>query len=369
MRMKKIFSLFAIALFAISATAATELFNPSTASILETYFAPNWNPDGVSTATYNATTGTISVDLKSQFYGQWQAQVKLKHNVVFNPAKQYVFSAKFHSTIALGGVTVKMDDNVAPVYDNQINLPANSDYVYTSEAANGIEGNNQILVFDFGWATPCQITISEISIKEVGDAVAPPTVEHPAAAPVPTRDATEVFSIYSDVYTSNVIRVTGGWSQTTVEQEVQLAEGDKAFYYTKCNYLGWEFNHSSTIGDMSAYPRFHMDIYVAEAGSIQFTPIWGADALKTYTLQAGWNTIDIDLVTEFVGINLANIIQIKWDKMPATCYIDNVYFYKPVSTEVDNIIIENHATKVIENGQLFIIRNGVKYNITGSVVR
>ena len=108
---------------------------------------------------------------------------------------------------------------------------------------------------------------------------------------------------------------------------------------------------------------------MAEAGSIQFTPIWGADALKTYTLQAGWNTIDIDLVTEFVGINLANIIQIKWDKMPATCYIDNVYFYKPVSTEVDNIVVENHATKVIENGQLFIIRNGVKFDATGSVVR
>ena len=45
------------------------------------------------------------------------------------------------------------------------------------------------------------------------------------------------------------------------------------------------------------------------------------------------------------------------------------YFYKLVSTEVDNIIIENHATKVIENGQLFIIRNGVKFDATGSVVR
>lgn len=367
--MKKIFSLFAIALFAISATAATELFNPSTASILETYFAPNWNPDGVSTATYNATTGTISVDLKSQFYGQWQAQVKLKHNVVFNPAKQYVFSAKFHSTIALGGVTVKMDDNVAPVYDNQINLPANSDYVYTSEAANGIEGNNQILVFDFGWATPCQITISEISIKEVGDAVAPPVVEHPTAAPAPTRDAAQVFSVYSDVYTTTVTRGMGSWGQSTKEEEVQLAEGDKAFYYSNCNYLGWELNGNTTIGDMTAYPKLHMDIYVAEAGAIEFTPIWGAEALKKYTLQAGWNALDIDLSTDFAGINLANIYQIKWANMPATCYIDNVYFYKPVSTEVDNIGVENHATKVIENGQLFIIRNGVKFDATGSVVR
>lgn len=370
--MKKIFSLFAIALFAISATAATELFNPATAFIPEggTYFAPNWQQETNSSATYDATTGTLSVDLKSQFYGQWQAQVKLQHDVTFSAAKQYTISVKFKSTVGIGGITLKMDDNAEVAFANQsINLNANEELVYTSEPANGVEGNNHVLVFDFGWAVPAQVTITDISIKEVGNAVAPPVVEHPTAAPAPTRDAAQVFSIYSDVYTSNVIRVTGGWSQTTVEQEVQLAEGDKAFYYTKCNYLGWEFNHSSTIGDMTAYPKLHMDIYVAEAGAIEFTPIWGAEALKKYTLQAGWNALDIDLSTDFAGINLANIYQIKWANMPATCYIDNVYFYKPVSTEVDNIVVENHATKVIENGQLFIIRNGVKFDATGSVVR
>ena len=347
-----------------------ELFDPAAATLDSYYIAPNWTPDGNSSASYNPATGTVSVDIKSQLFAQWQGQVKIKHNVVFDPAKQYVFSAKFHSTIALGGVTVKMDDNVAPVYDNQINLPANADYVYTSAPGNGIEGNNQILVFDFGYASPCFITISEISIKEVGAAVAPPTVEHPAAAPAPTLPAEQVFSIYSDAYTSSVIRVTGGWGQSTKEEEVVLAEGDKAFYYTNCNYLGWEFNSSSTIGDMTAYPKLHLDIHVAEAASIKFTPIWvGGEALKEYALQAGWNAIDIDLATEFAGINLANIIQVKWDAMPATCYIDNVYFYNPNGTAVDNITVEKHAVKRIENGQLIIIRDGVKYDITGSVIR
>lgn len=372
MRMKKIFSLFAIALFAISATAATELFNPATAFIPEggTYFAPNWQQETNSSATYNATTGTISVDLKSQFYGQWQAQVKLQHDVTFSAAKQYTISVKFKSTVAIGGITLKMDDNAEVVFANQsINLNVNEELVYTSEPANGVEGNNHLLVFDFGWAVPAQVTITDISIKEVGDAVAPPEVEHPIAAPAPTRDAAQVFSVYSDVYTTTVTRGMGSWGQSTKEEEVQLAEGDKAFYYSNCNYLGWELNGNTTIGDMTAYPKLHMDIYVAEAGAIEFTPIWGAEALKKYTLQAGWNALDIDLSTDFAGINLANIYQIKWANMPATCYIDNVYFYKPVSTEVDNIVVENHATKVIENGQLFIIRNGVKFDATGSVVR
>ena len=370
--MKKIFSLFAIALFAISAVAQTELFNPATAFIPEggTYFAPNWAQEFNSTAAYDAATGTITVDLKSQFYGQWQAQVKLQHDVTFSAAKQYTISVKFKSTVGIGGITLKMDDNAEVAFANQsINLNANEELVYTSEPANGVEGNNHVLVFDFGWAVPAQVTITDISIKEVGDAVAPPTVEHPAAAPAPTRDAAQVFSIYSDAYTTIVTRGMGGWGQSTKEEEVVLAEGDHAFYYSTCNYLGWELNGNTTIGDLNAYPMLHMDVYVAEAGSIGFTPIWGGEAEKAYALQPGWNALDIDLATDFVGINLANIYQLKWANMPATCYIDNVYFYNPNGTAVDNITVEKHATKKIENGQLIIIRDGVKYDATGKMMK
>ena len=345
------------------------LFDASKASIKETYFAPNWAQETNSSATYDATAGTITIDLKSQFYGQWQAQVKLQHNVVFSAEKQYTISCKFHANTTIGGITLKMDDNAEVVMENQtINLVANETLNYTSKPGNGVEGNNQIIVFDFGWAVPAQVTISDITIKEVGNAVAPPEVEHPAAAPAPTRDAAQVFSIYSDVYTTTVTRGMGGWGQTTREEEVQLAEGDKAFYYSTCNYLGWELNGNTTIGDLTAYPMLHMDVYVAEAGSIGFTPIWGGEAEKAYALQPGWNALDIDLATDFVGINLANIYQLKWANMPATCYIDNVYFYGE-STDVENITVENTATKVIENGQLIIIRNGVKFDATGKMMK
>lgn len=348
----------------------TNLFNPATASILETYFAPNWVPDGISSATYDAATGVVSVDIKSQLLGQWQGQVKIKHDILFSAEKQYTISCKFHANVAVGGVTLKLDDSEpAIVFLNQaINIPANEDFVFTSEPGNGVAGTNQILVFDFGWAGPCQITISEITIKEVGGAVAPPTVEHPAAAPAPTHTAAQVFSIYSDAYTSTVGRVTGAWSQTTKEEEVLLAEGDHAFYYSTCNYLGWELNGNTSIGDLTAYPMLHMDVYVAEAGSIGFTPIWGGEAEKAYALQPGWNALNINLTADFVGINLTNIFQLKWANMPATCYIDNVYFYGE-GTGVDNITVEKHAVKRIENGQLIIIRDGVKYDITGSVIR
>ena len=347
----------------------TNLFNPATASVVETYFAPNWAQETNSSATYEAATGTITIDLKSQFYGQWQAQVKLQHNVAFSADKQYTISCKFHANTAIGGITLKMDDNAEVVMENQtITLVANETLNYTSKPGNGVLGNNQIIVFDFGWAVPAQVTISDITIQEVGGAVAPPEVEHPAAAPAPTHDAAQVFSIYSDAYTTTVTRGMGAWSQTTKEEEVLLAEGDHAFYYSTCNYLGWELNGNTSIGDLNAYPMLHMDVYVAEAGSIGFTPIWGGEAEKAYALQPGWNALDINLTADFVGINLANIFQLKWANMPATCYIDNVYFYGK-GTGVDNITIEKHAVKRIENGQLIIIRNGVKFDATGKMMK
>ena len=176
------------------------------------------------------------------------------------------------------------------------------------------------------------------------------TLTYPAPAPTPIWKAENVFSIYSNAYNTTVTRAFGwGWGASTVEAEVELAAGDNALQYTTSNYAGWELNGSTSIGNLTAYPYLHMDIYVENAGSIQFTPIWGAEALKTYTLKVGWNSIDIDLTAEFTGVNLANIYQLKWAAMPATCFIDNVYFYRVV---------------IDEDVDLTQLNNGMVYDVT-----
>lgn len=321
---------------------------PTPESIIEsTFFAPGWTEETNSTATYNAETGTITVALKSTFSERWQAQVKVKHDIAFSADKYYQFSAKFHATEEIKNVMIKVDDNAAIVEDGAVTLPANEDFVYTPSAAKGIAGNNKIIVFDFGYASPCQITISDISIVEV----TPPAIEHPSPAPVPTVPEEQVFSIYSNAYNPAVHRTMGGWGQSTKEEEVQLAEGDKAFYYTNCNYLGWELNNTY---DMTAYPMLHLDIYVATAGSIQFSPVWQTEKeyLKTYNLQAGWNSIDVNLEAEITGVNLTTIYQLKWANMPATCYIDNVYFFNDGTTEpVEPTPVEsNYCQNTLTNG-------------------
>ena len=93
--------------------------------------------------------------------------MKVKHDIAFSADKYYQFSAKFHATEEIKNVMIKVDDNAAIVEDGAVTLPANEDFVYTSSAAKGIAGNNKIIVFDFGYASPCQIAISDILLQEV----------------------------------------------------------------------------------------------------------------------------------------------------------------------------------------------------------
>ena len=134
--------------------------------IYNTYFADN-NETGVSsTAAYDDATGVLTVDLASNFSSQWSAQVKLHHNIAFNSQAKYKLSMKLHADKDVKNITIKMDDEGEALYENQsINLTAGEDYVYTSQAVQGVEGNNKLLVFDFGYGEAgTHITISDITI-------------------------------------------------------------------------------------------------------------------------------------------------------------------------------------------------------------
>lgn len=200
------------------------------------------------------------------------------------------------------------------------------------------------------------------------------TLALPVAAPAPTHAAENVYSIYSNAYTSPVYFIIGGWGQATVATEVNLAAEDKAYLLQNTNYLGWEINNNLPI-DVSAYNKVHLDVYALADGSLQFTPISLAtpnnkENVQTLTLKEGWNQFDIDCAT-FEGVEFDKVIQIKFaEGGNATYFIDNVYFYKPaVGSAVENTQVEVQSHKLIRNGVLYIIRNGVTYDVMGRVVR
>ena len=113
-----------------------------------------------------------------------------------------------------------------------------------------------------------------------------------------------------------------------------------------------------------------MDIYVEDGTSIGFTPIWGSEAATSKPLEVGkWNSVDFEF-SLYNGINLANIYQLKWDWMPAKIFLDNVYIYKKLNNGIEDLDMRNgNVRKVMENGVVYIIRDGVRYNLMGQTVK
>ena len=163
---------------------------------------------------------------------------------------------------------------------------------------------------------------------------APVTPELPeTAAPVPTWPADQVIAIYSDAYTVNPAwSYLGDWGQSTQLETKAIGE-DNYLYYTNFNYLGWECAGAVNALNME---KLHIDVYTATAGKLGIVPIYGGTGLATddqkrkmVDLQEGWNSFDLDLATDYAGLNLASIFQFKYDNGTIQKFaIDNVYFYR-----------------------------------------
>ena len=202
------------------------------------------------------------------------------------------------------------------------------------------------------------------------------TTALPAPASAPTHAADSVMSIYSDAYTPEWTTLNSfneGWWNAPQMAEVELTEGDNALYYFGFTdgMVGWQFAAFNATG----YTTFTMDIYPLADGTITCGPLGegGADYAVTGVAVKGnqWNTITIDLTDK----DLTAIFQVKMIDYYAlgSFIVDNVYLYKPAAlnpgTAVENTQVEVQSHKLIRNGVLYIIRNGVTYDVMGRVVR
>ena len=202
------------------------------------------------------------------------------------------------------------------------------------------------------------------------------------AAPVPTHDAKNVLSIYSDKYDRAFATMNSyneGWWQNPSMEEKDI-DGDHFMRYfgNMTGMVGWQF----AAFDATGMTHLHIDIWASADGTIQMGPTYGGDGLTTqvgiYVLnveQEKWNSFDIVLsdVKDNNGVVLAlsSIFQNQFTNYAAQTEfsVDNVYFWKEgTSTILDATLSPASVSKIIENGQLVIIRDGIRYNAQGQVI-
>lgn len=162
-------------------------------------------------------------------------------------------------------------------------------------------------------------------------------------APTPTQDAADVISVYSDSYNNvTVTNFNPGWGQSgTVDAAYDpTGEGNNTVLaYNNFNYQGTDLEST----DVSGMDYVHLDVWTANGQQLKFTPISnGAEYLVDVALTSGsWSSVDIPL-SDFTGVTLDNVIQLKFDGQPGTSdiYIDNIYFWKEPAASGNSVTVE-----------------------------
>jgi len=196
-------------------------------------------------------------------------------------------------------------------------------------------------------------------------------------APIPTFDATKVFSIFSDTYTTTVTSTNynPGWGQATIQSLVQMS-GNNAIKLANLNYQGIDLG---TTVDVSAMNKLHVDVYTTDETLLQITAISTGPKEKLVTLTPlnlnAWNSFDV-LISSFTGVNPANIFQFKFvGSEGKSIYFDNLYFFNDatgISNATLNNLVKCYPTKIIDLLNVVSeseIRQIVVRNLVGQIVK
>lgn len=175
------------------------------------------------------------------------------------------------------------------------------------------------------------------------------------AAPIPTRDPSNVISIFSDAYTNVPVDFYNGFfgDQTTQGGADINIDGDNIIKYTALNFVATEFKNPTI--DVSQMTHFHVDIQVenpindgdfiaVELGDFGPNSAFGggddSSGRITFTspdlVSGTWISLDIP-IADFGLTSTSNLAQIFFisdgtnPALPGTItdiLVDNMYFYK-----------------------------------------
>jgi len=259
-------------------------------------------------------------------------------------------------------VTIENDAAIS----KQVNVTATADFAamydfYTGEdgATDPISGNIGDTI-SYTYAEPGTYTI-----RVVAKGAAIETTEYTvdfevtailapiASAPLqPSRNESDVISIYSSVYTDVVGTDTfpdwGQGGQGSSWGTYDLS-GDSMLQYTNISYQGIQFGSQQ---DVSSMEFIHLDVWTADTGQQLETSLIsltsGESPVVSDLTPNAWTSLDIP-ISAFTdqGLTVADIHQLKFVGIPwatGTVFIDNIYFYKAPSGVVTSSVQDFEGT-------------------------
>ncbi|HMP13418.1 MAG TPA: T9SS type A sorting domain-containing protein [Saprospiraceae bacterium] len=194
--------------------------------------------------------------------------------------------------------------------------------------------------------------------KQEGGGATAPTM----AAPTPTRNASDVISLFSDAYPDVPVDTwRTSWSSATFEDIT--VQGNATKKYSQLDFVGIEtVANQLNINEMT---HFHIDVWSADFTFFGIKLVdFGADGAFgggddvehqvnfTTPARGQWLSLDIPL-SEFAGLttkaNLAQYILVGQPTGANTIYVDNLYFFKEMGTSANDPNLKQQRVKVFPN--------------------
>ena len=248
----------------------------------------------------------------------------------------------------------------------RVNVTTTADFATMYEFYSGEAGVSQPVAtgnigdaISYQYAEPGMYTVSVIAMGgaiattefttefEVTEILAPV-----ASAPLqPSRNESDVISIYSSVYTdvagTDTFPDWGQGGQGSSWGTFDLG-GDAMLQYTNLSYQGIQFG---SVQDVSSMEFIHLDVWTADVGQqleTSLISLTGEKPVVSDLTPNAWTSLNIP-ISAFTdqGLTVADIHQLKFVGLPwaeGTVFIDNIYFYKAPSGVVTSSVEDFEGT-------------------------
>lgn len=249
------------------------------------------------------------------------------------------------SNITLTGLTQTFN---MPNGANQTVIAAPSYFTFTSSNPSVASVNELGKVSVVGSGTT--VITAKLGGKDAAGSLTLTSLGVFTPAPIPTKDASNVISIFSDAYTNVPVEYYNGyWApyQTTQGQADININGDNIIKYSQFNFVGVQFSQPTI--NASQMTHLHVDVQVQNTtGTGNSFKIalndFGSDnaygggndsgynlTVSNPSLPSGsWVSFDIPL-SNFTGLtNRANLAQVVFESATGITdiLVDNIYLYK-----------------------------------------
>lgn len=207
----------------------------------------------------------------------------------------------------------------------------------------------------------------------------------PATAPAaPTLDESKVQALFSGAYQDRTFNFAPqNWGGAAFFEH-EYDSNNKIWHSEAMTWDAFT-NWDASSYNLTAYDMMHADVYVTMDAKLQFTiEALGAgdggsgwkNGLSVDLVANQWNSLDIDLLnapfdsydfTDMRYLILEGFKKTDGSSAEGTpLSIGNVYFWNSMDQAVENIDADQTTIKRMENGQLVIFKNGVRYNVLGT---